>query len=94
MYNAHPRVTQLWYVYDAGEGITFKGIRLHLDNLMVQGPPWGYFLEPINSVLVVSPCNVPRAEAFFRVYRLQIVTGGRYLGGFVGTEVYQTRWLG
>ena len=41
----------------------------------------------------MSPWNVPRAEVFFRGYRLHIVTGSRYLGGFVGTKEAQDRWM-
>ena len=41
----------------------------------------------------MSPYNVPRVEAFFRRYGLQVVTGSWYLGGFVGTETAQDRWL-
>ena len=45
-----------------------------------------YFPELTKSVLAVSPWNVPQAESFFQGYRFQIVTGGCYLRGFVGTE--------
>ena len=41
----------------------------------------------------MSTWNVPRADSFFWGYGLQIVTGSRYLGGFVGTETYQAWWL-
>ena len=37
-----------------------------LDNLMVQGPPWGYILEPTKIILVVSPQKVPREESLLR----------------------------
>ena len=42
----------------------------------------------------MSPRNVPQAEAFFWGYGLQIVTGRRYLEGFVGTNIYQSQWMG
>ena len=42
----------------------------------------------------MSPQNVLRMEAFFRGYGLQIVTGSRYLGGFIETKLEQNRWLG
>ena len=61
---------------------------------MVQGTPRGYFPEPTKSILVVSPWNVPQAEAFFRVYRIQIVTGRYYLRGFGGSEAAQDCWMG
>ena len=60
---------------------------------MVQGPPWGYSPDPTKSILVVSLRNVPQAKDLFWGYRLQVVMGSWYLGGFVGTEISQDWWL-
>ena len=60
-------LTQLWYGDESGAGGTFGGIRQHLDNLMVRGPPQGYFPYLTNSILGMSPRNVLQAEAFFIV---------------------------
>ena len=89
----HPDVTQPCYADDDGAGGTFSGIGRHLDNLMVRGPPRGYFTEPNKSILVMSPWNSPRSESFFQGYGLQIMAGSSYLGGFMGTEVAQAWWL-
>ena len=62
------------------------GIRRHLDNLMVRGNLRSYLPETNKSILVVYPRNIPQAEAFFRVYRFQIVTGRCYLRSFVGSK--------
>ena len=51
-------------------------------------------LELTKSILVVSPQNVPGVKAFFRGYRLQIVTGRRYLRGFVGSKAAQDFYMG
>ena len=67
---AHPSITQPGYAYDARPGVTFEVIRCHLDDLMVQGPPHGYFLKPTKSVLVMTPQNVPRVDSFFGGYGL------------------------
>ena len=91
---AHPGVNQPWYADDAGARGTFRGIRRHLENLMVRGPPDGFFPEPTTRILVVSPQNVPRVEDFFRGYGLQIVMESCYLGGFVGSKAAQDIWLG
>ena len=72
---AHPRVTKPWYANDAGAGGNFAGICQNLYYWMVQVPPRGYFLETTKSILAVSPWNVPQADAFFRGYGLQVVTG-------------------
>ena len=61
---------------------------------MVGGPPCGYFSELTKSVFVVSTRKVLRVKAFFWGYGLQIGTGSCYLGGFVGKESEQARWLG
>ena len=53
-----------------------------------------YFPELTKSILVMSPRNAPRAEAFFRGCRLQILTGSRYRGGFVGSKADQDCWMG
>ena len=91
---SHPGINHPWYADDSGASGTFEGIRHHLDDLMVRGPPQGLFLEPTKSILVVSSWNFPRAEAFFRSYGLQIVTGSLYLGGFWGTKEAQEHYLG
>ena len=57
---AHPGVTQTWYADDAGAGGTNNGIHHHLDDLMVRGPPYGYFPESTKSILGVCPRNLPR----------------------------------
>ena len=54
-----------------------------------------YLIELQNkSILVVSPRNVPRAEAFFRGCRLQIVTGSRFLRVFVVKKDVQELCMG
>ena len=63
---AYPGINQPWYADDSEAGGTFDVIRRHLDDLMVRRPLRGYFLEPTKIILVVSPRNVPRVEAFFR----------------------------
>ena len=68
----YPRVTQLFYADDAGAVDTFAVIQRHLDDLVVQGPPWGYFPDPTKIILVVSLQNVPRVEAFFWGYSLRL----------------------
>ena len=58
-----------------------------------QGDTAGYFPEPTNSILVVDPRNVTRVEEFFRGMGLHLVTGSRYLGGFVGDRAAEKIWL-
>ena len=81
--DAHSRVTQPWYAYDAEAGGKFGHILEHFQDLQARGLPRGYFPEPTKIILVMAPQNVARAEEFFRGMGAKIVTGSWYLRGFV-----------
>ena len=93
IWTSHPSITQSWYSDDSGAGGKFTDIQRLLDNVMVRGPPQGYFPDSTKSILVMSQRSVPQSEALFWEYGLQVVTGSRYLGVFVGMEMTQARWL-
>ena len=61
---------------------------------MVWGPPRGYFLDSTKSILVLFMHNLAPEERFFRGKGLAIVTGSRYLGGYIGDVTPQKKWLG
>ena len=90
---AHNRVTQPWYADDTGSGGTLHHILVHLRDMQARGPPRGYFPDPTKSILVVAPSNVAMVEEFFRGMGLKIVTGGWYLGGFIGHGAAEKIWL-
>ena len=69
-----------------GRGGKFGDIMAHFRDLQLRGPARGYYPEPTKSILVVAERNVPRAKEYFRRMGIQVVTGIRYLGGFVGGE--------
>ena len=48
------------------------------------GPTRGYYPEPTKSILVVAPGNAARAEEHFWGIGNRVVTGHRYLGGYIG----------
>ena len=66
---------------------------VHFRDLQLRGPAQGYFPEPANSILVVAEQNVPRAKEYLRGMGIQVVTGSRYLGGFVGEQETEGQWL-
>ena len=82
--NDNPWVTQPWYADDAGEGGTFQKILEHFWDLQARGPARGYYPEPTKRILVVAPGNIDRAEEHFRGLGIRLVTGHRYLGGYIG----------
>ena len=62
-------------------------------DLQLKGPARGYFPEPTKSILVVSEKNVPRANAYFRGMGVKVVTGIRYLGGYIGEREAEAKWV-
>ena len=65
------------------ELLLFGHILEHLWDLQAQGQVRGYYSEPTKSILVVAPGNVARVEDFFWGMGIQVVTGHRYIGGFI-----------
>ena len=65
----------------------------HFKDLQVRGPPWGYFPELTNNILVVALQNVARAKYLFYSMGLTVVTGSHYLGGFIGEWVVEAMCL-
>ena len=93
LWNAHTRVTQSWYADDAGAGGMFQQILERFWELQARGPAQGYYLEPTKSILVVAPGNVAREEEQFWGLGIRVVTGHRYLGGYIGDREAERSWL-
>ena len=72
-----------WYLDATGARGSFDDFKVHMRDLLVRVPPWGYFQEPTNIILVISTRNVHQSEEHFRGIGVQVVTGIRYLGSFI-----------
>ena len=90
---AHPRVTQHWYADVAGAGGGVTHILEHIWDLQAQGLARGYYPDPTKSILVVAPGNVAWAEEFFRGMGIKLVTGHRYLWGYIVDREAEGGWL-
>ena len=77
-----------------GRGGAFKDVQAHFQDLQTRGPARGYYPEPTKSILVVAPGNVARAKEHFSGLGIRVVTGHRYLGGFLGDVSAEREWLG
>ena len=82
--NNPTRWTQLWYADDASAGGLLPDLHEWFSLVCSRGPAFGYFPEPRKSVLVVSQNFKMEAEAKFSNLGVKVVTGNRFLGGFVG----------
>ena len=61
-----------------------EDVKEWFSGLIEKGPAFGYFPQPSKSVLVVHPSFVDTAESVFGDMGIRVVTGCRYLGGYVG----------
>ena len=59
-------------------------MQAHFQDLQAWGLARGYYPEPTKSILVVTLGNVAWAKEHFRGLGIRVVTGHRYLGGFLG----------
>ena len=91
--DAHPHITQPWYADDTGAGGGFRRILEHFLDLQARGAPWGHFIEPTKSILVVATRIGARAEEFLRCMKIKVVTGSQYLQGFINKRAVKDIWL-
>ena len=75
---------QNWYADDSACASILKEIVLWLKLLIAEGPKYGYHPEPDKSYLIVHPDWVEEANKLFCEFKVNVVTGHRFLGGFVG----------
>ena len=77
--------TQLWYADDASASGALPKLRNWFNQLCSYGPSFGYYPEPTKSFVVVSERWKSDAAAVFGDLGVQVVTGHRFLGGFIGS---------
>jgi len=90
---AFPRVKQPWYADDAAAAGHWAGIRDHFHRLTEIGPRFGYFPEPSKCVLIVTEDKLARAQLVFADLGFKVVSGARYLGGFIGESASLQPWI-
>jgi len=79
------RWTQLWYVDDASASGSLPELCNWFNLLCSHGPSFGYYPEPTKSFVIVNEQWMGEAAAIFGDLGVQVVTGHRFLGGFIGS---------
>ena len=80
------RYLQIWYADDSCAGGSLSSIREWFDRLVALGPLLGYVPEPTKCHLIVSESNIDNAKLIFCDTGVNIVTGGKFLGGTIGCK--------
>ena len=77
---------QGFYADDAAACSKFDDLKLWLQQAIDEGPKYGYYPDPKNSFPIVHPDHVDETKRCFEQTGLEIVTGKRYLEGFIGDK--------
>jgi hypothetical protein len=84
---------QNWYADDSACLAQLINLREWLNILMLEGPKYGYFPEPQKSYLVVHSDYLKHAQEFFKDFNINIVTGRKFLGGYIGGQKDVHDWI-
>ena len=78
--------TQTWYADDSACTGSLPDVKRWFELLMKEGPKYGYHPEPSKSILVVGNQFKDQAKLLFGSFGVKIVSGSRFLGGYVGDD--------
>ena len=81
---------QNWYADDSSCVVDFPSLKAWFDELLCKGPNYGYHPEPSKTVLIVGPSDVQEASALFGDLGIRVVSGGRFLRGYIGESGFLT----
>ena len=74
--------TQTWFADDSSCVGTLESVKTWFKILEQEGPEYGYFPEPVKTVLVVDNQFKEKAESLFENLGVKIVPGSRFLGEY------------
>ena len=84
---------QSWYADDSACVAQLSDLQSWFKKLSDMGPKYGYFPEARKSVLVVGEKDFSLAEEVIGSLGVKIVTGHRFLGGFVGSSELRNEYV-
>ena len=86
--NVKSAASQCWYADDATGCGSLRDVKTWWDELMVSGPPLGYFPNPQKCWLIVKPEKERPVKEIFSKITINITTEGRkHLGEALGSRV-------
>ena len=85
---------QAWFADDSAAGSSLEKLSQWWEELSWIGPLYGYYPNSSKTKLLVKPTFQDKANEFFGNIGVQITTeGGKYLGGTIGTEIFQQAFV-
>ena len=87
------KYTQNWFADDSACIGELQSLLIWIDLLLEEGPKSGYFLQLEKCYCIVDPSYLEEANLLFSKKSIKIVTGSKYVGGYVGSEQDLDEWL-
>ena len=84
---------QNWYADDSACAAPLPRLLEWSEKLSSLGPEFGYYPEPKKSFLIVDANNEAEANALFGKQGIQIVSGHRFLGGFIWARQSEKQYV-
>ena len=81
-----PAPKQGWYADDSQAVGSLDSLEVYLERLTTLGRPYGYHVGESKTVLIVKPDLLDQARRQFADKRVQVVTGAKDLGSYIGED--------
>ena len=82
----HTKWNQNWYADDSACAGSFSRLGEWFEKLLDLGPDFGYYPEPTKTILVIDSKDETEANFLSEKFGFKVVTGQRFLGGFIGND--------
>ncbi len=89
----HPTILQLWYADDYGLKGPASKARKVVEDVKTLGASIGFFVEPSKSLAICPENHQTAAQHHLEGLDLKLLTGARYLGGFLGEDSDLEDWI-
>jgi len=87
------KYTQNWFADDSACIGELQSLLIWIELLLEEGPKSGYYLQLEKCYCIVDPSYLEEANLLFSKKSIKIVTGSKYVGGYVGSEQDLDEWL-
>ena len=85
---------QIWYADDASDGGKLEKIKIWWEQLVANGPAYGYYPNAAKTWLLVKSPFVQKAQEIFNSSGINITTEGRrLLGAAIGKAAFVTEYI-
>ena len=86
-------LVQSWFADDSSCAGPLENIISWIEKLSIEGPKSGYYLQLKKCYCIVHPDFEVQANNTFSKLNVNVVTGFKFIGGFIGSNCDTEKWL-